>query len=189
MADTWDLGLEKLTAANLANFIEMMGNARPVAKTSKKELLKKVYAELSEAFIEASDTIDTVKPDKASDTIDTVKPDRASDTIDTVDSRDGMKPGSSKDVKASDTIDPLPSLRITTISGAEIRAAAKAGGQAGVDAMLKAKLVDKKDVKASDTIDEKAKRQDEKGIGRDEVVIIIVWFIILIISLLITLYY
>ena len=84
------------------------------------------------------------------------------------------KPGSSSDVKASDTIDPLPSLRITTFSGAEIRAAAKAGGQAGVDALLQAKLVDKKDVKASDTIDEKAKRQDEKGIGRDEVVIIIV---------------
>jgi len=84
------------------------------------------------------------------------------------------KPGSSSDVKASDTIDPLPSLRITTFSGAEIRAAAKAGGQAGLDALLQAKLVDKKDVKAGDTTDTVKAKILDKGIGRDEVVIIIV---------------
>ena len=65
MSSTWELGLEKLTVTNLENLYDVMGGRRPTGKIAKKEMLKKVYAKLDDAFIEASDTIDTVKAAEA----------------------------------------------------------------------------------------------------------------------------
>ena len=104
---------------------------------------------------------------------------QASDTSDNVKAKRQNQPGSSKDVKASDTIDPLPKMTMAVITGAQLRACRS---EDEMDALLTAKIQDKKGT--SDTIDEKAKRQDEKG-SRDEVVI----FIILITLLHITCYY
>ena len=58
MAETWELGLDKLNIQNLQNFIEMMGGDKGMAqkKGEKQRLLKKVWALLDDAFIEAKIT-------------------------------------------------------------------------------------------------------------------------------------
>ena len=59
MADTWEVGLEKLSINNVGNFIEMMGMDKPSflkGKGIKDKLLKSVHAGLTTAFVEeASD--------------------------------------------------------------------------------------------------------------------------------------
>ena len=51
MAETLDIGLDKLSVKNLANFYEMMGS-KIATKTPKKDLLKKVYGTLTDTFID-----------------------------------------------------------------------------------------------------------------------------------------
>ena len=56
MAETWELGLEKLSKQNIINFIEMASGKQKSIKLNKKNLLKVLYGLLDEAFIEAKIT-------------------------------------------------------------------------------------------------------------------------------------